>query len=247
MKRDSPPSSSRAAVGVLPRDDVVGEAGDDVDVDRRHGPRSTGEPSTVIAPGSDHRVVQREADEVAVQAGREPDGVLVPVEDVEGGRLLAEQVGVDDVVPHQVVRAQPREHAGQRLAGRRSRGGRIGDGRGGDLARRERRRPYRRARCRAPRPSASATRLAEPAVPARCPSSPALRMPPEQAALRCTDGAGGQLRDRVARLEDRGGVGVEVEVALLGVRVAPARWRRPGGPGATRYSTRLRPGARSST
>ena len=45
-------------------------------------------------------------------------------------------------------------------------------------------------------------------------------MPPEQAALRWT-GLPVMRGDRVARLEDRGGVGVEVEVALLVVRVAP--------------------------
>jgi len=42
--------------------------------------------------------------------------VRVPVQNVEGRRVLAEQVVVDPVVPHEVVGAQPREHAGQRAA-----------------------------------------------------------------------------------------------------------------------------------
>jgi len=61
-------------------------------------------------------VVERGPDEVAVQAGRQPDAVLVPVQDVERGRVLAEQVVVDEVVPDQVVGTQPREHARHVLA-----------------------------------------------------------------------------------------------------------------------------------
>ncbi|MCY1226041.1 hypothetical protein D9M72_382580 [compost metagenome] len=51
-----------------------------------------------------------------MQAGRQARGVVVPVEDVERGRRIAEQVVVDPVVPHQVVGPQPRENPAQRLA-----------------------------------------------------------------------------------------------------------------------------------
>jgi hypothetical protein len=42
--------------------------------------------------GAREGVLQREVDEVAVRTGGEPDGVLVPEQDVEGGRRLAQQV-----------------------------------------------------------------------------------------------------------------------------------------------------------
>ena len=48
-----------------------------------------------------------------MQPGRQAGRVGVPVQDVEGGRVLAEQVVVDPVVPHQVVGTQPGEHLGQ--------------------------------------------------------------------------------------------------------------------------------------
>ncbi|MCY1418602.1 hypothetical protein D9M71_341650 [compost metagenome] len=47
-----------------------------------------------------------------MQGGRQAGVVVVPVEDVEGRRLFAEQVVVDPVVPHQVVGAHPGEHLG---------------------------------------------------------------------------------------------------------------------------------------
>ena len=45
--------------------------------------------------------------------------------------------------------------------------------------------------------------------------------PARARAVEVHGGLPGDRRDGVARLEDRGRVGVEVEVALLGVRVAP--------------------------
>ncbi len=44
---------------------------------------------------------------------REPRRVAVPVEDVEGGRRVAEQTVVDPVVPDQIVRPHPGKHARQ--------------------------------------------------------------------------------------------------------------------------------------
>jgi hypothetical protein len=66
--------------------------------------------------------------------------VLVPEQHVEGGRPLAEQVVVDDVVPDQVVRSQPREHAAERSAVEVAAAGGVGDRRGCGLAAGDRRR-----------------------------------------------------------------------------------------------------------
>ena len=77
-------------------------------------------PSTVAAPGSRERVLEREAQEVAVQRRRQVRRVGVPEQDVERRRRLAHQVVGDPVVPDQVVRAQPREHARERAPARGS-------------------------------------------------------------------------------------------------------------------------------
>jgi hypothetical protein len=74
-----------------------------------------------------------------VQAGRQAHRVLVPVQDVERRRLLAEQVIVDHVVPDQVVRPQPREDALERAAVGVAAASGLGDGRRRDLAVGERR------------------------------------------------------------------------------------------------------------
>ena len=210
-----------AAIGVLPRDDVVGEAGDDVAVDV-DGAEVDRRAEHVERLGPGEGVLEAELDEVAVQPGGEPDRFLVPVEDVEGGRLLAEQVVVDDVVPDEVVRPQPREHALERVAV--------------EIA--APRRTWR------PRPPPSSRLTSAALVPAcslssaetirlklaispsrssaaRWPRAPAPMMPPEQAPLRWTPVRAGDAGDGIARVEDGGGVRVEVEVALLDVRVAP--------------------------
>jgi hypothetical protein len=77
---------------------VVLEAGDDVrvEVDARKVDRRA---QHLQVTGMCRRVVERQAHEVSVQAGGEAHGVLVPVQDVKSGRLLAEQVVVDHVVP----------------------------------------------------------------------------------------------------------------------------------------------------
>src|SRR5262249_57489140 len=59
---------------------------------------------------------QDDADEVAVQGGRHPRGVGIPVEDVERRGPLCAQGVVDPVGPDQVVRPQPGEHLGERAA-----------------------------------------------------------------------------------------------------------------------------------
>ena len=113
----------------MPRRDVVGDPGDEVGVqrDRRqvHRRAQHGQLARVH-----ERVLQGHADEVAVQSGRHPRRVGVPVEDVEGRRVLAQQVVVDPVVPDQVIGPQPREHSGQRAAVQVAPAGRVGHRRG---------------------------------------------------------------------------------------------------------------------
>ena len=69
----------------------------------------------------DETVGQVEVEEVGVQPGRQARRVVVPEEDVERRRVLAQQVVVDPVVPHEVVGAQPREDLGHVVAGEHTR------------------------------------------------------------------------------------------------------------------------------
>ena len=160
-------------------------------------------------------------DEVAVQAGGEPDGVLVPVQDVERGRLLAEQVVVDDVVPDEVVRPQPREHARERLAVEVAAARRFGDGGRRELAVRERRGRAGALVVERGDQQAEAGELAEPALGGEVAEHAGADDAAGAGAVEVDDAAPVMRRDGVARLEDGGGVGVEVEVPLLDVRVAP--------------------------
>src|SRR3990167_11392956 len=96
-------------VACLPGGDVVGGAGeaeyvagDLLEVDRRA--------TDFQGAGTDQRVGLEHVDELAVQCGGQARGVVVPVEDVEHRRFIAEQVVVDPVVPDQVVGAHPGEH-----------------------------------------------------------------------------------------------------------------------------------------
>ena len=100
---------ARAAIGGLPRGDVVGDAADDVgvggdlaQVDRaaQHADRA----------GGDQRVAQPHQHHVAVQRGGHPGGVGVPEQHVERRRLAALHVVVHHVPPHQVGGPQPGEH-----------------------------------------------------------------------------------------------------------------------------------------
>ena len=108
------PEQPRSVVRALPRDDVIGEAGDEigVEVNSLEIDRLA---EDLERAGVRERVIEPDVDEIAMKPRGQAHRVLVPVEDVERRRLLTEQVVVDDVVPHQVVRAQPREHALERL------------------------------------------------------------------------------------------------------------------------------------
>ena len=101
---------ARRLVARLPRRDVVGDAGDDVgiDIDLAHVDRLA---QHLHLAGVDVRVVLEDAEQVGMEGRRQARGVGVPEQDVEGRRVVAEQVVVDPVVPDQVVRAQPGEDA----------------------------------------------------------------------------------------------------------------------------------------
>ncbi len=99
----------RGAVHRIPRRDVVVDPGhaeavhrDLLQVDRRA--------AHLQASRMAQRVVLEEIQQVAMQSGGQARVVVVPVEDVERGRLLAQQVVVDPVVPDQVIGAHPGEH-----------------------------------------------------------------------------------------------------------------------------------------
>ena len=161
-------------------------------------------PSTVSAPGSHERVLQRDVDEVAVQRRGHVRRVGVPVEDVEGRRVLAEQVVGDPVVPHEVVRPQPGEDAGQRAAVEVAAARRVG---GGERRRRRVHERARRARlrgCRARTRRASAPRSA-PARRARPGAATTLEstMPPAHSPSTCVASVPRDRLDGVERVERR--------------------------------------------
>jgi hypothetical protein len=70
------------------------------EVDRR--------PQHLDGSGLGERIVQRGPDEIAMQTRRQSDAALTSVQDVEGRRVLAEHVLVDDVVPDQITCADVR-------------------------------------------------------------------------------------------------------------------------------------------
>ena len=69
-----------------------------------------------------------------MQPRRQPGGVVVPVQHVEGRRRIAQQIVVDPIIPDQVVRPHPGEHARElaaldhagELRGALRRGNRVG-------------------------------------------------------------------------------------------------------------------------
>jgi hypothetical protein len=105
----------RRVVAALPRRDVIGQACDDiaVQIDSTHVERR----AAYFKPtGIDERVGVDEIEEVGMQTDGQSRRVVVPVEDVESRRRVAEQVVVHPVVPDQVVGPHPGEHARQLLS-----------------------------------------------------------------------------------------------------------------------------------
>ncbi len=101
----------RRAVARLPRGDVVRSAGnaENVALHIFQVDRGAAHFQCIRA---DQWVALEHFDQVAVEGGRQARGVVVPEQDVEHRRLVAEQVVVDPVVPDQVVGAHPGEHLG---------------------------------------------------------------------------------------------------------------------------------------
>src|SRR5271166_1977336 len=111
------PENTRGLEDRFPGRDVIGEAGHDIGVDL--APCATHVDSLSVQgelAGVDEGIGEIKVDKVAVETGRQPGRIGVPVKDVEGRRRVAEQVVVDPVVPDQVVRPHPGEHAGQVLS-----------------------------------------------------------------------------------------------------------------------------------
>ena len=80
-------------------------------------PRSIGSPFSVILQGLIRLFSTIGVAQVpAVRGAGHPGAVGVPVQEVEGRRLVAEQVVVDHVAPDQVVRPQQVEHVGHLAA-----------------------------------------------------------------------------------------------------------------------------------
>ena len=172
-------------------------------------------PSTVER-ALDETVGQVQVEEVGVQPGRQAGGVGVPVEDVERRRVLAEQVVVDPVVPHEVVGAQPREDLGHVVAVEVRR--RAASARG----------PPRRLAVEASVPIVDSGAVSRPATrnvaeftrrarpwrrggrAARASVTPPAHMPDHVGVVGAGDVAGD-----LDRLDAGGDVGVEVPVALL--------------------------------
>ena len=167
------------------------------------------------------QVAREDVEQLAVEPGGQPRGVVVPVQQVESRRRVAHQVVVDPVVPHQVVGPHPREHAAHLLAlqhALHARGALGGDhrlGRGEETELRLVAHVEHRHHQRGGVHDAAAAR----------------RQVAHQRGHRHRAGAGavqvhvvaaGDLADRVDGLDQRGDVGVHVPVALRRGRVAPA-------------------------
>ncbi len=103
------------AIAAFPGRDVVGAARDDVAVamDVAEAQRASADRD---AAGLRQGIGLQQREEVRMQSRRKPGGVRVPVQHVEGRRLVAHEVVVDPVVEDQVVGAQPGEDLGQLLA-----------------------------------------------------------------------------------------------------------------------------------
>ena len=100
------------AVASLPGRDVIGQAGDHISV-CLHLAHIQREATHLDPSGIDVRVGADEIEEIGVQLGRKARRVVIPVENIEGRRGVAEQVIVDPVVPNQIVGSHPSKHAGE--------------------------------------------------------------------------------------------------------------------------------------
>src|SRR4051794_423092 len=92
----------RTSISTLPCGDVVRDPGHD-----EHGAAHVLEGYRLAEhsqrTGARQRVVEHKVEVVAVQPSSQPRGVAIPVENVEGRRLLTKQVVVNPVVPNEIV------------------------------------------------------------------------------------------------------------------------------------------------
>src|SRR5262249_52705041 len=102
-------------VNPLPWRDVIGDAGDDVAV-RLHFAHVDGFTFQLELARLAERAGDVEIQIVDVQTRRKARRIGVPIEDVEGRRLIAEQIVVDPVIPDQVVGSHPCKHPRQIVA-----------------------------------------------------------------------------------------------------------------------------------
>src|SRR5215831_16858423 len=98
----------------LPRCDVIGETGDDiaVELDAPHVNDATIQFQPVWI---DERIGEVEIYVVMMEARRQTGRIGVPKQNVERGRLVAEQIVVDPVIPDQIVGSHPCKHASKFL------------------------------------------------------------------------------------------------------------------------------------
>jgi len=134
---------------------------------------------------------------------------------------LAEQVVVDDVVPDEVVRPQPGEHAAERLAVQVAAPGGLRDRRRRDLAARERRGGAGARVVERGDEQGQARDLAQAPLGGQVADDAGADDPARAGSCEMDARLPRDRSDRVARLEHRLRVRVEIEVALLGARVAP--------------------------
>lgn len=105
----------RAGVDVLPRTDVVGRAGQYVNVASRLG-QIDRYSENLDSTGMSESVVQSLIQHFAVQHRRKSGEIIIPVQNVESRRGIAHQVIVDPVAPHEIVGPHPGEDVRQIVA-----------------------------------------------------------------------------------------------------------------------------------
>src|SRR5262249_53307318 len=99
----------------LPGRDVVGYPGYDIGV-HLDAPHVDGNAVQCQLVRVHEWVCEVKVDVVMMEAGWQTSGIGVPKKNIEGRGRVAEQIIVDPVVPDQIIRPHPCEHARQLLA-----------------------------------------------------------------------------------------------------------------------------------
>ncbi len=109
-KRDLAPKQLRGRIAALPRRDVIGDACDEIGIVGHFGEINR-RPQHLERAGMGKRIGFVQVEQLAMQFGGQTGRVVIPVEHIEGRRVVADQVVIDPIVPDQIVGAQPGEHA----------------------------------------------------------------------------------------------------------------------------------------